>query len=224
MEPEIHNSMDNIVIKSECINKNSDNLIYLKEFLDKSPDILSEFEKYIQRSLREIYNKNTSENLLYKQFPKLNTPLTIDCTYTISDNNWLAVYSPKKNLIRLSNKAINNDLTILLVHELKHAEQWFDETKFNNYQKHQLFCVYEVLAKIFQCKFLGKGAYFNVSIIDGLKKWINKHYPVYKEKYDKQWPISVNDNTLTDIPASFGITDSVEKQEILKFLSDAIKH
>lgn len=82
-------------------------------------------------------------------------------------------------------------------------------------------CLYEVLAKLFVGQFLGRGAYFNISLTEALYKWFSKHYPNYKEKYDKQWPISRDDKGLEHLPKSFGISKN-EEAKIIEILNKKV--
>ena len=210
------NTMDDILIKfSNCLSG-----MTLRQFLLANKEQLSSFEQNVSKALMEIYDAN-AKHLLFKSFPKRDIPLVIDCTNSQIKSGWTAVYSGLKNKIILSHELTGEDLKLTLIHELKHAEQWFDDTDFNNYQKHQAYCLYEVLAKLFVGQFLGKGAYFNISLSEALEKWFGKHYPNYKEKYDKQWPIDKKDQGLKRLPKSFCIAPKDEPQ-ILALLNKKV--
>ena len=201
--------MDIILIKLENCPKG----ISLDKFFALNKRKLNPFEQEMYQALKEIYVYN-SKYFLFKVFPKRDIPLVIDCTNSQVKSGWTATYSGLKNKMILSHDLNGEDLKLTLIHELKHAEQWFDDADFNNYQKHQAYCLYEVLAKLFVGKFLKRGAYFNISLVDALDKWFSKHYPNYKEKYDKQWPISTNEEGLTELPKSFSIAKKEETQII----------
>ena len=205
----MENTMDVILIKLESYSKG----ISLNKFFALDKKKLNPFEQEVYQVLKEIYVYN-SKHSLFKAFPKRDIPLIIDCTNSKVKSGWTATYSGLKNKMILSHDLNGEDLKLTLIHELKHAEQWFDDTDFNNYQKHQVYCLYEVLAKLFVGKFLKRGAYFNISLVDALDKWFNKHYPNYKEKYVKQWPIGKNEEGLKELPKSFSIAKKEETQII----------
>ena len=205
-------TMDDILIKYS----GSEEGTPLEEFLCLNKRKLNPFERNVWKALKEIYAYNEKHSL-FKPFPKRELPLVIDCKDSKIKSGWTAVYSGLKNKIVLSHELSGEDLTLTLIHELKHAEQWFDDTNLNNYQKHQAYCLYEVLAKLFVGQFLGGGAYFNISLTEALNKWFAKHYPNYKEKYDKQWSITRNDKGLKYLPKSFGISQK-EEAKIIEIL------
>ena len=208
--------MDVILIKLESYSKG----ISLNKFFALDKKKLNPFEQEVYQVLKEIYVYN-SKYFLFKTFPKRDIPLIIDCTNCKVKSGWTATYSGLKNKMILSHDLTGEDLKLTLIHELKHAEQWFDDADFNNYQKHQAYCLYEVLAKLFVGEFLKRGAYFNISLIEALDKWFSKHYPNYKEKYDKQWPISKNEEGLKELPKSFGITKK-EEAKIIQILNKKV--
>lgn len=181
---------------------------------------LNPFEQNVWKTLKEIHTYNEKHSL-FKSFPKREIPLVIDCKDSKIKSGWTAVYSGLRNKIVLSHELSGEDLTLTLIHELKHAEQWFNDSNLNNYQKHQAYCLYEVLAKLFVGQFLGRGAYFNISLTEALYKWFSKHYPNYKEKYDKQWSITKNDNGLKHLPKSFGISEK-EEAKIIEILNKKV--
>lgn len=210
------NSMDVILIKL----KNCPKGIFLDKFFSFDKKELNPFEQNVYLALKKIYAYN-SKHSLFKAFPKRDIPLVIDCTNSKVKSGWTASYSGLKNKVILSHDLDGEDLKIALIHELKHAEQWFDDADFNNYQKHQVYCLYEVQAKLFVGQFLGRGAYFNVSLTEALDKWFNKHYSNYKEKYDKQWPIGENEEGLKRLPKSFGIAKK-EETKIIQILNKQV--
>ena len=212
-------SMKNILIKFSGNSKG----IPLEQFLGLDQNQLTFFEQKMQNSLREIYDADKKKTL-FKSFPKRDIPLVIDCDSSSSMKpGWTAIYSGVHNRVVLSNELSGEDLELTLIHELKHAEQWFDDSDFNNYQRHQAYCLYEVLAKLFVGNFLGRGAYYNISLMEALEKWFKKHYFNYKEKYDKQWPISKNDTGLKSLPESFDISKSDEAQILIILNKKVIK-
>ena len=208
--------MDVILIKLENCPKG----IFLDEFFSFEKKKLNPFEQNVYQALKKIYAYN-SKHSLFKAFPKRDIPLVIDCTNSKVKSGWTASYSGLKNKMILSHDLDGGDLEITLIHELKHAEQWFDDTNLNNYQKHQAYCLYEVLAKLFVGQFLGRGAYFNISLKEALDKWFNKHYSNYKEKYDKQWPIGENEEGLKELPKSLGIAKK-EEAKIIQILNKQV--
>ena len=205
------NSMDDIWVSFSDPKQE----LSIKKFLSYAPKSLNSFERQVLKTLNELYRYN-EEHSLFKTFPKREKPLLIDCNYTQIKHGWVGSYSGKQNRIVLCNDLTEEDLKLALIHELKHAEQYFDDSSYNNYQRHQVYCVYEVLAKLFVGQFLGRGAYFAISLPQALDKWLDKHYyPNYKEKYDKQWPIGTNDRGVSKLPESFGLDDKTEKEIII---------
>ena len=206
------NTMDDILVKIS----DYPGRIPLGKFLTLDQKKLSPFEQNVLVALKKIYKKE-----LFGSFPKRDIPLVIDCVDSKIKSGWTAVYSGLKNRIVLSSELKGEDLTLTLIHELKHAEQWFDDADFNNYQRHQAYCLYEVLAKLFVGKFLGRGAYYNISLIEAMDKWFNKHYPNYKEKYDKQWSIDKDDKGLKHLPKPFGISKT-DETKVIKILNERV--
>ena len=203
------NTMDGIFIKlSGCSKK-----ISINQFLLLNKGNLNFFEQKVFNALKEIYHTNRYRKL-FKFFPRRNIPLIIDCRQVKVKSGWVSSYSGMKNRIILSHELGGDDLLLTLIHELKHAEQWFDDSDMNNYQRHQTYCLYEVLAKLFVGEYLGRGAYFGRSLEEALKKWFDKHYLNYKEKYDQQWPIGEFDLLIKNLPKSFGIPKEQEKKVI----------
>ena len=68
---------------------------------------------------------------------------------------------------------------------------------------------------------MGRGAYYNISLEEALDKWFSKHYPNYKEKYDRQWPINEDNIGLKHLPKSFGISKK-EEAKIIQILNDKV--
>ena len=189
-------------------------------------------EKIIEKEGHFDFNDGVSVNLVTSEFGlKVNnsTGENIFQTTGIASekdserNLFLTTFMQVTDSKIIFQKALEDggDLEITLIHELKHAEQWFDDTNLNNYQKHQAYCLYEVLAKLFVGQFLGRGAYFNISLTEALDKWFNKHYSNYKEKYDKQWPIGENEEGLKELPKSLGIAKK-EEAKIIQILNKQV--
>ena len=124
------NAMDVILIKLENYPKG----ISLDKFFALDKKKLNPFEQEMYQVLKEIYVYN-SKHFLFKVFPKRDIPLVIDCANSKIKSGRTATYSGLKNKMILSHNLKGEDLKLTLIHELKHAEQWFDDTDFNNYQK-----------------------------------------------------------------------------------------
>lgn len=114
------NSMDTILVKY----LGSKDAIPIRDFIyPEKPLNLTETEHKIQEATRLVYELNEKDPPLYKNFNNRNPkkPLTINCSDAESVRNANAYYHPAKNEVCFVSKY--GDLTLSLVHELKHAEQ-----------------------------------------------------------------------------------------------------
>lgn len=132
------------IIEKDSVNQE----FSIQDFLKLNPDKLPKKEKQVQRILSFLYQQNQSDEPVYKKFPERDEPLVIDCT-TISFKGTGGVYNNVVNTILMCHNNCGDAALInVLAHELKHAEQWIDETKteYNAYQKHQISFLKEAQA------------------------------------------------------------------------------
>lgn len=107
--------------------------VTLKEFLALPQDQLTEQNQKVQKVLGQLYQLNDREPPLYHSFPKRNVgPLIIDCTPICNPSiSFTACYYELDNCVGIKESALElTELSLLGVfaHELKHAEQFSEET------------------------------------------------------------------------------------------------
>lgn len=104
--------------------------VTLKEFLALPQDQLTEQNQKVQKVLGQLYQLNDREPPLFHSFPKREAgPLVIDCTPC--PQFFTASYNQDGNNIVIEESALElTELSLLGVfaHELKHAEQFSEET------------------------------------------------------------------------------------------------
>ena len=104
--------------------------VTIKEFLALPQDQLTEQNQKVQKVLGQLYQLNDREPPLYHSFPKREAgPLVIDCTPC--PQFFTASYNQDGNFIVIEESALElTELSLLGVfaHELKHAEQFSEET------------------------------------------------------------------------------------------------
>ena len=120
----------------------------LREFLHLDEKRLSAEEKKLQTVLNFLYHENKKNPPIYKKFPERDMPLIIDCLVATEGVRAGTFYPEKNKILFQTEKRKEENLVEILAHELKHAEQWFNQSEMslNNYQKHQLFFLDEALA------------------------------------------------------------------------------
>ncbi len=117
------NALDNVKVRYGQKTGEEKTISY-PEFLALDISLLSEKEKELQAVMKKIYHLNECNSLLYKEFPnwRVDKPLTIDAMTLPSSDTCCASFLRDNNIIRFREDAFDNALFVILVHELKHAE------------------------------------------------------------------------------------------------------
>ena len=121
----------------------------IADFLKLEPKSLSPDEQKIQKILGILYKINGRDPPLYTTFPDRDKPLVIDLT-TVAYDDCAAHYMPKDHKIEFNQiEGVKSEWQLLrvLVHEIKHAQQWFDDRGLNNYQRHEVGFLQEAQAR-----------------------------------------------------------------------------
>ena len=100
------------------------------EFLALDSAYLSEREQALQAAMKKLYHLNESVFPLYKEFPnwRPDEPLTIDVLTELSDSNANGSFFGDQNIVRFWGESFDEELFLVLAHELKHAEDCTKES------------------------------------------------------------------------------------------------
>ena len=121
----------------------------ITDFLKLKPETLSPDEQKIQKILNVLYKINGQNHPLYTTFPDRDKSLVIDLT-TVARENCAARYLPDEHKIEFNQiEQVKSEWQLLntLAHEIKHAQQWFDDKDLNNYQQHEIGFLQEAQAR-----------------------------------------------------------------------------
>lgn len=214
------NTMDQIQIRYG----DDDRVCSIQNFL-KLQD-LSGITLKIQQSLKTLYQLNEKDPPFFHfpDFPE-DKPLLVDCM-TATTDDCAAHYIPGEHIIEFvknlhDNPSLDNkSFTVLLAHELTHAEQDVDEIRDKAYNNglnyHQINLLMEAQAfaksKEVERILTGEGPYPSeqerIRAVESEIKWLLED-EYYRERWNDFFPIEKKDQMIDSIPRAFHLPNNL---------------